>query len=213
MAIWVATLVALGIGIAFCFYGYRVFLVMLPIWGFFGGLWLGAEGVALILGEGFLATATGWAAGFVVGLVMALLSYAVYYIGVGLVAFVAGVGIAVGLLSAIGIDTNLILAVAGLATGIVLVILTLMLNLQKYVVTIITAIGGANALVLAPLLLLDRVSLDELQNVGNTIKPMLADSWFWLLVWLVLAGAGVFYQLRMNRDFTFSRDRYVEGWG
>jgi hypothetical protein len=209
----VATLVALGIGIAFCFYGYRVFLVMLPIWGFFGGLWLGAEGVALILGEGFLATATGWAAGFVVGLVMALLSYAVYYIGVGLVAFVAGVGIAVGLLSAIGIDTNLILAVAGLATGIVLVILTLMLNLQKYVVTIITAIGGANALVLAPLLLLDRVSLDELQNVGNTIKPMLADSWFWLLVWLVLAGAGVFYQLRMNRDFTFSRDRYVEGWG
>jgi len=213
MAVWVATLVALGIGIAFCFYGYRVFLVMLPIWGFFGGLWLGAEGVALILGEGFLATATGWAAGFVVGLVMALLSYAVYYIGVGLVAFVAGVGIAVGLLSAIGIDSNLILAIAGLATGIVLVILTLMLNLQKYVVTIITAIGGANALVLAPLLLLDRVSLDELQNVGNTIKPVLADSWFWLLVWLVLTGVGVFYQLRTNREFTFSRDRYVEGWG
>ena len=213
MAVWVATLVALGIGIAFCFYGYRVFLVMLPIWGFFGGLWLGAEGVTLILGEGFLATATGWAAGFVVGLFMALLSYAVYYIGVGLVAFVAGVGIAVGLLSAIGIDSNLILAIAGLATGIVLVILTLMLNLQKYVVTIITAIGGANALVLAPLLLLDRVSLDELQNIGNTIKPVLADSWFWLLVWLVLAGAGVFYQLRMNRDFAFSRDRYVEGWG
>jgi hypothetical protein len=213
MAVWVAALVALGIGIAFCFYGYRVFLVMLPIWGFFAGLWLGAEGVALILGEGFLATTTGWVAGFILGLVMAVLSYVVYYIGVGLLAFVAGVGLAVGLLSAIGIDSNLVLGIAGLISGAALILLTLMFNLQKYVVIAITAIGGANALVLAPLLLFDRVSLDDVQNVGNTIKPVLADSWFWLIVWLVLAGAGVVVQLRMNRSFTFSRERYVEGWG
>jgi len=213
MAVWVAALVALGIGIAFCFYGYRVFLVMLPIWGFFAGLWLGAEGVSLILGEGFLATATGWAVGFILGLVMAVLSYAVYYVGVGLVAFVFGFGIAVGLLSAIGIDSNLILGIAGVISGVALVLLTLVFNLQKYVVIVITAIGGANALVLAPLLLFDRVALDEVQNIGNTIKPVLADSWFWLLAWLVLAGAGVYVQLRMNRSFTFTRDRYVEGWG
>ena len=62
-------------------------------------------------------------------------------------------------------------------------------------------------------LLFDRVSLDDVQNIGNTIKPVLADSWFWLMVWLVIAGAGVVVQLRMNRSFTFTRDRYVEGWG
>lgn len=213
MAVLVAALVALGIGIAFCFYGYRVFLVLLPILGFFGGLWLGAEGVSLILGEGFLATLTGWVAGLIVGLIMAVLSYAIFNLGVGLVAFVFGMVIALGLLSAVGVDSNLVLGIAGLASGVALLILTMMYNLQKYVVIVITAIAGANALVLAPLLLFDRVSLDELQNIGNTIKPVLADSWFWLIVWLVLAGAGIYTQLRISRDFTFTPERFVEGWG
>lgn len=31
-------LFAVVLGLAFCFAGYRVFLVMLPIWGFFAGL-------------------------------------------------------------------------------------------------------------------------------------------------------------------------------
>ena len=47
------------LGAAILLAGYRFFLVMLPIWGFFGGLWLGAYAVTLILGTGFLATTTG----------------------------------------------------------------------------------------------------------------------------------------------------------
>jgi hypothetical protein len=144
---------------------------------------------------------------------MAVLSYAIFNLGVGLVAFVFGMVIALGLLSAVGVDSNLVLGIAGLASGVALLILTMMYNLQKYVVIVITAIAGANALVLAPLLLFDRVSLDELQNIGNTIKPVLADSWFWLIVWLVLAGAGIYTQLRVSRDFTFTPERFVEGWG
>ena len=44
------------LGLAFCFVGYRFFLVMLPIWGFFAGFWIGAYGTSLLLGTGFLGT-------------------------------------------------------------------------------------------------------------------------------------------------------------
>ena len=66
---------AIGIGLAFAFWGFRVFLVLLPIWGFFAGFLLGANGVQYIFGEAFLATATGWVVGFLLGLLFAVLSY------------------------------------------------------------------------------------------------------------------------------------------
>ncbi|RMF03435.1 MAG: hypothetical protein D6768_05895 [Chloroflexi bacterium] len=89
-----AALFALVLGLAFTFAGYRVFLVMLPIWGFFAGFWLGAEATTLIFGAGFLATTTGWVIGFILGLLGAVLSYMFYALGVALVA--AGFGWALG---------------------------------------------------------------------------------------------------------------------
>ena len=58
-------LLAALLGAAFLLAGYRFFLVMLPIWGFFGGFWIGAYAISLILGGGFLATTTGLVVGFV----------------------------------------------------------------------------------------------------------------------------------------------------
>ena len=45
-------LLAVAIGLAFAFYGFRVFLILLPIWGFFAGFLLGANGVEYIFGDG-----------------------------------------------------------------------------------------------------------------------------------------------------------------
>ena len=53
-------LLAIGIGLAFAFYGFRVFLILLPIWGFFAGFLVGANGMEYLFGDAFLATATGW---------------------------------------------------------------------------------------------------------------------------------------------------------
>ena len=38
--IMIAALLAALLGAAFCFEGYRLLLVMLPVWGFFAGFWL-----------------------------------------------------------------------------------------------------------------------------------------------------------------------------
>ena len=50
-------LFAVLLGAAFCFAGYRFFLVMLPIWGFFGGFWIGAT--VGIFGAGLLGAVVG----------------------------------------------------------------------------------------------------------------------------------------------------------
>ena len=51
-------LVGLLFATAVTFGGYRLFLVLLPIWGFFFGFGLGAQTVQALFGDGFLATTT-----------------------------------------------------------------------------------------------------------------------------------------------------------
>jgi hypothetical protein len=213
LTVIVAALFVAALGAALCFVGYRIFLVLLPIIGFFAGFWLGAEVVSIIFGTGFLATVTAWIVGFLAGLVVAVLSYLFYLLGVALVAAAIGAALGSGFMAALGFDPGFLTAIVDLAAAIVAAILTLVWNLQKYVIIALTAIGGANALLLSVLLLIGKVSLESLRTAGTSIKPILQDSWFWLIVWLVVAIVGIVVQIRLNRDYTFTPDRYIEGWG
>jgi hypothetical protein len=67
--------------------------------------------------------------------------------------------------------------------------------------------------VLAPLLLFGRVSPQRVAQAGSAIQPVLQDSWFWALIWLIIAVAGVAFQLRTNATYTFTKQQYVENWG
>ena len=73
---------AIAVGLAFAFYGFRVFLILLPIWGFFAGFLLGANAMTAIFGDGFLIEVTSWVIGFLVGLLFAVLSYLYYWVAV-----------------------------------------------------------------------------------------------------------------------------------
>ena len=209
--IFAATLSFL-LGLAFCFLGYRIFLVLLPVWGFFAGFWLGAQAIALLLGGGFLATTTGFVVGFVVGLVFAVLSYLFFVVGVAIVAGAIGAALGTGLMAALGFDASLLVTLVGLISAILVVVVTLWFNIQKYVIIVATALTGANLIVLSPLLLFGQVTLDELEAAGGSIAPVLQESWFWLIVWLALAVFGVVLQIRANQEWEFTADRYVEGW-
>ena len=203
------SLFAFGLGLMLLLWGYRSFLVMLPIFGFFAGFWLGAQLISAIFGTGFLADVTGLFTGFIVGLVAAVFSYLFYTLAVALVAAIIGYGLGTSLMAALGLDAWWIVVSVGVIAAIVVLILILGLNLQKYVVTALTAIAGANALVLAILLLLGRVSTAQVQGAGNAIQPMLQDGWFWGMVWLVVAVLGTVYQIRSNTRFYFSAEEYA----
>ena len=206
-------LFAVLLGAAILFAGYRFFLVMLPIWGFFGGLWLGAYTVTLILGTGFLATTTGLVVGFVVGILGAVLSYLFYMVGVLIIAGAFGGALGSGIMSALGFDPGLIMAIVTIVSALIAAGLTLLFSLQKYVLIALTAMAGAILVVLAGMLTFGQVAVADLQAGGNAIQPIFEGSWFWGIVWLALAVAGVVVQIRANRTYVFTHDMYVEGWG
>ena len=208
-----AGLFALLIGALFCFMGYRVFLALLPVWGFFAGFWLGAEGVALLFGSGFLATTTGIISGIIVGLILAVLSYFFYFAGVIIIAAIIGYGLGSGVMVAIGLDPGLISALVGIVTAIIVIGVTLLFNLQKYVIIFLTSLGGANAILLGILLFLGRVSLDSIATARDAIQPVLQDSWFWALAWIVVAAFGIYTQIRTHRTYEFNKSQYVADWG
>ena len=201
------------LGVGLCLVGYRIFLVLLPIFGFFAGFWLGAEAVALIFNTGFLATVAGWVVGFVVGLIGALVSYLFFTLGVAVVAAGIGAALGSGIMGAIGLESGFLVTIVVIICAVAAAVLTVVFRIQKYVIIGLTAVSGANALLLSVLLLIGKVSLDDLQTAGNSIKPVLQDSWFWLIVWLAVAVASFVLQVRFNQDYEFTQDRYIEGWG
>jgi hypothetical protein len=200
---------AFGIGIVLLLWGYRAFLAMLPIFGFFAGLWLGAQTVALLFGTGFFATVSGLVAGFVLGLLFALLSYLFYGAGVVAIAAIIGYALGAGLMQAFNLTAWWIVIPVGILAAALVVVLTLGFNLQKYVVIALTAIAGANALVLAALTLIGRVSPEDIQRAGDAIQPVLQDGWFWATAWIVIAIVGVAYQVVTTRITYFPQDDYV----
>jgi len=212
MQIVFISLIVFLLGLGMLVYGYRIFLVMLPIWGFFAGFWLGADVTSLVFGSGFLGSVTGWVVGFVLGLIFAISSYLFYGIAVAIQAAIIGYGIGSGLLAAF-LGPGLFAALSGVVFAVAVLVLTLVFNLQKYVVIVITSILGSNAALISVLLLFGRISLQSLRASGTPIIPIVQDSWMWLLLWLLLAGFGVWSQMRANRTYEFRREIYMEGWG
>jgi hypothetical protein len=208
-----AFLFVASIGIGLCFFGYRIFLVILPVLGFFAGLWLCWTIIEFIFGASFWASLAGILIGFLIGAILAVLSYFFYIIGVVLVAGAIGAALATALMNALGFETGLIPTLIIIAAALGGAVITYMLNLQKYVVTGLTVIFGADLVILAGLVLFGTVTLDSLREGGNLIAPVLDQSWIAMIIWLGIAIAGFIFQVRANRNFTFTRERFAEGWG
>jgi hypothetical protein len=201
-------LVALGLGAVLLLVGYRFFLLLLPIWGFVAGLWLGAETVSILLGEGFLVSVTGLAVGFVVGLIMAILSYLFYAVGVLLLGASFGYWLTAGLMYAIGFESGFLVTIAGVITAIIFATLTVMLDVKKHLAIIMTAFGGAGGISLAILLIFGVIAPEQLQAGGAAaLAGVIEDSVFWLLIWLALAIGGIIFQESTTREYYIEYDR------
>jgi hypothetical protein len=196
-AMAVAAVIALFFGAIVAFAGYRFFLVLLPIWGFFFGFGLGAQTIQALFGEGFLSTITSWAVGFAVAVVFAGLSYLFYFIGVGLLAGALGYALGVGIVEAFGLDFGFLAWLVGIITGVVVAVGTLVLNLQKWVIIAATALLGAGVIVGTFLFLFGGLPAPEL--VQNPVRLVLQTSPGWLLAFLGLAALGVVAQYQGTR--------------
>jgi Domain of unknown function (DUF4203) len=191
-ALLCAGLIAMLFGLAVCFVGYRFFIILLPIWGFFFGLAFGAQTMQALFGTGAFATVTSWVVGFIVGGVFAVLSYLFYAVAVAVIAGSLGYALTVGLLTGIGMNMNFIVWVIGMAVAIALIFVTFRFNLQKWVIVVATAVLGA-ATIAGTIGLMFNPAASMLEN---PVKAVLATSPLLAILAIVLAIAGIVVQAR-----------------
>jgi hypothetical protein len=194
-----ATMIALLLGAVITFGGYRLFLALLPIWGFFFGFALGAETLQLIFDEAFLATVTSWVVGFVVGVIFGLLAYLFYTVAVGLIAGSVGYALGVSFMNLIGVEFGFLVWIVGVVVGAVAILVTFFFALQKYAIIIATAVGGAGIVVIT--LMFGYVGLTLAKLVENPIQFALDDSPLWAVFYLLLVAAGIVVQIATTRGF------------
>ena len=198
--------ILLFLGSLIAFAGYRLFLVLLPIYGFFFGLSFGAHSVQALFGDGFLSTTTSWVVGFFAGLLFAVLSYLFWVFAVALVAGSLGYALVAGFFSLFGADLDVLVWIVGVAVGIVFGIAAIVLNLQKAIVIIATALLGAWTIVATFLFLFTSVtpeSLPRLAEGGG--KVILDDHPGWFVIFAVVAALGMIFQFMVNRTYEIER--------
>jgi hypothetical protein len=187
-------ILAVLIGLAFAFGGWRFFLLLLPLWAFVVGFSLGTEAMRALFGDGTFATVTSWVVGFVVAVVFSVISYLYYYLAIAILAGTVGYAIGESAWGLIGNEQGAIAFVLGLVVGVIFAVGVLALNVPKYLVIVLTGLGGAAAVVAGWFILIGKVPSDNVTwwQVGLLIK----DSWFYLIVWALIAAAGILAQLR-----------------
>jgi hypothetical protein len=212
----IATIVAgsllLMLGALVAFFGYRLLWIILPIWGFFFGLAVGAQGVQALFGDGFLSTAFSWIVAFFLGLLFAMLSYLFWFIAVALVGGYVGYAAVVGMFGLLGVELGPLVWILGVVAGIATAILTLTLNLQKYVVIIGTGLLGASGIVGTIILLFNPISMTEFAD--HPVKVVFDEGVGWSILLLVIAAIGIAFQFATTQRYEVARyNRWVEHAG
>lgn len=185
-----AIILVLG-GLLSCFAGYRVFRVVLGIYGFIIGALLASSFMGAEQKMWMVVAAIGG------GVIGALVLIAAYFIGVALIGGLIGALLA-----------NVIWAAAGSEPHIFIVILFSVsgalgaLALQRYVIIASTAFGGAWTTIVGALALAgDRTAVSAaVRNdvwLAYPLSPAPGQRWV-LLVWLALGFAGVIAQVTIT---------------
>ncbi len=203
---------AIGIGLAFAFWGFRVFLILLPIWGFFAGFLLGANGVEYIFGDAFLATATGWVVGFLLGLLFAVLSYLYYWVAVILLGGALGYQLTIGLLQWIGFDAEGIIAfLLAIVGGAIFAVGFFLLRMPAVLVIVATSISGAAATIAGVAIGLGIIDYQEMSGGIFGVHASSDVGWIGIIAAIALAFAGAIYQARTISDMTaaITADSYM----
>jgi len=200
-------ILALIVGLVFCFSGYFALRVVIPIWGAFAGFMLGAGLVDNFTDEGFLASALGWVVGLAVGLVFGLLAYVFYEISV--IIAMGAIGFALGstLMVALGITWSWVIVLVGLAVGVLLAILAVVGDMPMIVLSVLSALAGASAATTGIMLIFGAISLNDFDSAATTDR--LNEDWWWFAIYAVLAVAGLVVQIR---NTTRLRSSMREAW-
>ena len=187
-------LLALAVGLAWAFYGLKVFTILLPVWAFFFGLLTGAQWAQDLFGEGLFSTVLSWGIGLVFGIVLAVISYLWYYAAVTIAGGALGYMLGVGFMDWLGIDAQILGLIVGLVVGAVFAAATFLLGVPIWLIIWFSAISGSAAAVNGILIFLGRIKVDDLSS--GVVNGLLTDSFIGVALWVVLAVVAGLWQTR-----------------
>jgi hypothetical protein len=200
-------ILALLIGAAFCFAGFKWFLILLPIWGAVVGFTFGMDAMHSLLGSTFFADAIALLVGIILAVVFAVLSYLYYYFAIILLGGALGYALGVGVMDWLNLSgLQLVTFIVGIVVGAIFAYGFIVLAMPAVIAIWGTAIAGAAFMVTGIILILnlgqfpgtDKAISDQLDSIsvvsliGHTALP-----WLWIIVGIVLAVAGGLAQIRL----------------
>jgi len=181
-----AAFILIGGGLLACFFGYRLFRLVLGVYGFILGALVASALVASSNTSGMLIAAA------IGGLLGGAIMYSAYFVGVLVVG--AGLGVLAAQLvwAPTGHDPHQLIVILFAVIGSIGAWLS-----QRYVVIAGTAFGGAWTALggVAALLASRRPTTADAVWLAYPLQPAPGNRWF-LVGWLALSVAGLLAQLR-----------------
>lgn len=182
-----AAIILLAGGLLACFAGYRVFRIVLGIYGFILGALLASSAVG--------ADQTLWMVGAAVvgGLIGALILILAYFVGVALLGAGLGAFVAHMIWSSLGREPGMLVVIVLSIAGALAA-----LALQRYVIIVATAFGGAQTSIIGGAALMgNRAAAAAAANAVYRVYPLdPMPATYWDLVgWVALGLAGLIVQL------------------
>ena len=192
--------IAIGLGAAYMLLGYRLALILLPIWGFFAGFVFGAQVLQEFFGDGFLATTTSWIVGLVVGAIFAVGSYLFWYVAVVIAFASVGYWLGWGFMTLIGFsETGFVAFAIGLLVGAAFAVAAFVTGVPLAALVVITAVGGAHAAIAGLLVLLGTIPVGALGT--GVADAIIQANLGWWLVAIGLAVVSIIFQLKTIGEY------------
>jgi len=180
------------LGLATAFMGYPLFKILLPIWGFILGLIFGVQALDALAGGGLLSVSLGIIVGFFVGLLFAAIAYWVYAFSVVLFGMSVGYVLGQGLMLLIGFNYGFVTVLFGILGAVLMASLFIKGRFPKYFIVVVTAMAGAMSVMTGIFVLFGKLPTASISVYLS--RYVVYGSWFWLIVWAIIAGLGMAVQ-------------------
>jgi hypothetical protein len=187
-------LLAIGIGLAWAFYGLKLFTILLPLWAFFFGLIAGAQWGTDVFGQGFFSTVLSWIIGLIFGIVLAAISFFWYYAAIVILGGAVGYALGIGFFDWLGLGSGVIPTIVGLIVGAIFAIGTFLLGVPVILVMVFSAFSGAVAVVNGVFLFFNQVKLEDLG--WGLFGSLLHSGPLAIIVAVVLGAVALYWQIR-----------------
>lgn len=188
-------LLSVLVGLVLVTRGSLLLRVLIAIWAAFAGFFLGGGVVAAATGDTFLADALAVSVAVVCGLAFGLVAYLFYAVAILIAMMAFGFTLGTDLLVALGVSWTWLVVLGGVALGLLFGALAVFGDLPMIVLIVLSSFAGASAVVSGLMMIFGILDPGALSDPATT--EAIRDDWWWYLLYLGLALAGVVAQSRL----------------